>query len=35
MNGFAADFLILGVIPTATQQLTLIGRRGGELQEFV
>jgi len=34
-DGFAADFLILGVIPTTTRQLTLIGRRGGEPEQFV
>jgi hypothetical protein len=31
---FAADFLVLGVMATRTWQLTLIGRRGFELQQF-
>jgi hypothetical protein len=33
-HGFAADFLVLGVMATRTWQLTLIGRRGLELQQF-
>jgi hypothetical protein len=30
-DGFAADFLVGGVMATAARQLTLIGRRGFEL----
>jgi hypothetical protein len=33
-DGFAADFLVLGVMATAAWQLTLIGRRSFELQQF-
>jgi len=33
-DGFATDFLVLGVMATAARQLTLIGRRGFELQQF-
>jgi hypothetical protein len=33
-HGFAADFLVLGVLTAKTWQLTLIGRRGFELQQF-
>ncbi len=33
-GGFGADFLVLGVMATAARQLTLITRRGFELQQF-
>jgi len=33
-KGFAADFLVLDVMATAARQLTLIGRRGFELQQL-
>src|SRR6516225_2041501 len=33
-NGFAADFLVLGVMATGARQLTLLGRRSFELQQF-
>jgi hypothetical protein len=33
-DGFAADFLVGGLMATAARQLTLIGRRGWELQQF-
>jgi hypothetical protein len=33
-HGFAADFLVLGVMVATTRQLTLSGRRGFELQQF-
>jgi hypothetical protein len=33
-HGFAADFLVLGVMVTTTWELTLIGRRGFELQQL-
>jgi hypothetical protein len=33
-DGFAADFLILSVMATAARQLTLLSRRGFELQQF-
>jgi hypothetical protein len=32
-KGFGADFLVLGVMATAARQLTLIDRRGFELQQ--
>jgi hypothetical protein len=34
-QGFAADFLVLGVMATGAWQLTLIGRRSFELQQLV
>jgi hypothetical protein len=33
-EGFAADFLVLGVMATAARQLTLICRWGFELQQL-
>jgi hypothetical protein len=34
-HGFFTDFLILGVMATAARQLTLIGPRSFELQQFI
>jgi hypothetical protein len=33
-NGFAADFLVVGVMATGARQLTLLGRRSFEWQQF-